>query len=942
VRGFLEPDKAVSFFHHYRSLPMVSIAMPIEGVPTVLIENYEGMRDEIVHLIEIHGRRRLAFIRGPEDHYYSQERYRAYTEALEAHDIPLDSRLVTPPGDFVPTRGVEVVQLLLDERKLRPGIDIDALVAISDMFAVPALRELKGRGIRVPDDVAVVGFNNAAEGRFVRPALTSVRPAFYEAGRRATETLLDLIEGKQVPEQIVLPSELVVRRSCGCESAAVVRAAAKLRPSASPAKAGEEKLDANGDGRLNVQREEILARMMGAVEDVEGTVDPAWAEQLLDGFIAELGGERAGGFLATLDEGLGQATVAAGDTAQNVVSALRLCLLPYLDGEPLSRAEDLWQQARVMIGEEAERVQAHRALQAEQQAEALNQVSQALLVTFDVSGAMDVLADGLPRLDIPGAYLSLYEDPEEPVAWSRLVLACREGERVELGADGVRFPSPQLVPEGIWSQERQYSFVVRPLFFRQNQIGFVLFGVGPHEGGIYETLSSQISSMLHGARLTEQTARRAVQLQTAAEVSRTATSVLDLDVLLQQVVELVQQRFDLYYVGLFLVSNEADGVWAMLSAVSGEAGQQMLAQGHRLKVGGESMIGQCIADHQSCIALDVGEEVVRFENPFLPDTHSEMALPLITREGAVGALSVHSRERKAFGETDLAVFETLAGQLANAIANARAYEQVAQAYDEIQLLNERLKDENLRMTAELEVTQRLQQILLPTEEELEQIEELDIAGFMEPADEVGGDYYDVLKHNGQVKIGIGDVTGHGLESGVVMLMLQTAVRTLMTSDEKDPVRFLSILNRLLQENTQRMQVNKSMTLALLDYEIGQMRVSGQHEQVIVVRKGGQVELKDTLDLGLPLGLVSGVAEFVEEMSIDLQPGDGVVLYSDGITEAENEAEEFYGLERLCQVVGAHWAGTAEKVRDAVVADVKAFIGSHKVYDDITLVVVKQR
>jgi serine phosphatase RsbU (regulator of sigma subunit) len=175
-----------------------------------------------------------------------------------------------------------------------------------------------------------------------------------------------------------------------------------------------------------------------------------------------------------------------------------------------------------------------------------------------------------------------------------------------------------------------------------------------------------------------------------------------------------------------------------------------------------------------------------------------------------------------------------------------------------------------------------------------------------------------------------------------MLMLQTAVRTLMTSEEKDPVRFLNILNRLLQENTQRMQVSKSMTLALLDYHVGRMRVSGQHEQVIVVREGGQVELKDTLALGFPLGLVTGVAEFVHETSIDLQPGDGVVLYSDGITEAENEDGAFYGLERLCRVVGENWEGTAEETKDSVVTDVRAFIGEQKVYDDITLVVVKQR
>jgi serine phosphatase RsbU (regulator of sigma subunit)/putative methionine-R-sulfoxide reductase with GAF domain len=559
------------------------------------------------------------------------------------------------------------------------------------------------------------------------------------------------------------------------------------------------------------------------------------------------------------------------------------------------------------------------------------------------------LAEGLPRLGIPGAYLALHEDPEKPAEWSRLMLAYDEEGRVGLDTDGVRFPSPQLVPKGIWPQERRYSFIVSPLSFQGRQLGFVLYEMGPREGSIYDGLREEISSGLQGAQLVEQVENRAVQLQTAAEVSRAAISTLELSALLQQVVGLVQERFDLYYVGLFLVSGEPDGdrsdswsAWAVLRAASGEGGAQMLEQGHRLAVGSESMIGQCIADHQPRIASDVGEEAVRFNNPLLPETHSELALPLITREGAIGALSVQSTERAAFGEAEIAVFETLAGQLANAIANARVYEQVAQAYTEIQVLNERLKDENLRMGAELAVTQRLQQMLLPTEEELRQIEDLDIAGFMEPAEEVGGDYYDVLNHNGQIKIGIGDVTGHGLESGVVMLMLQTAVRTLMTSDEQDPVRFMSILNRLLQENTQRMQVNKSMTLALLDYQLGRMRVSGQHEQVIVVRRGGQVELKDTLDLGFPLGLMSGVAEFVQEMTIDLQPGDGVVLYSDGITEAENEAEEFYGLERLCRVVSEHWEEIAEEVRDSVVADVKAFIGSHKVYDDITLVVVKQK
>ncbi|MBN1993233.1 MAG: SpoIIE family protein phosphatase [Anaerolineae bacterium] len=191
------------------------------------------------------------------------------------------------------------------------------------------------------------------------------------------------------------------------------------------------------------------------------------------------------------------------------------------------------------------------------------------------------------------------------------------------------------------------------------------------------------------------------------------------------------------------------------------------------------------------------------------------------------------------------------------------------------------------------------------------------------------------------------MTGHGLESGVLMLMLQTAVRTLLTSEEKDPIRFMDVLNRTLYQNLRRMNVDKSLTLALLNYAPspdhpnGQMRLSGQHEQVIVVRQDGQVELKDTIDLGFPLAINSGIAQFVQEISIDLVPGDGIVLYSDGITEAENEAGQFYGLERLCAVVSRHWAKSATEIKQAVVADVRRFIGRQKVFDDLTLLVVKQ-
>lgn len=268
--------------------------------------------------------------------------------------------------------------------------------------------------------------------------------------------------------------------------------------------------------------------------------------------------------------------------------------------------------------------------------------------------------------------------------------------------------------------------------------------------------------------------------------------------------------------------------------------------------------------------------------------------------------------------------------------------QLSQANQEIASLNERLKAENLRLNAELDITRRLQQMILPKEQELSQIDGLEIAGFMEPADEFGGDYYDVLEQNGHLKIGIGDVTGHGLESCLLMIMVQTAVRTLMENQETNPKTFLDVLNRTVYKNVQRINSDKNLTLSLVDYRDGHLSLSGQHEEMIVVRFGGKVEKIDTFNLGFPLGLEETISDFIAQTQIQLQSGDTVVLYTDGVTEAENEAGELYGLEKLCEVVRKSWQRSAKEIREIVIDDLRQHIGKQKVHDDITLLVLKKK
>ncbi|MDJ0576124.1 MAG: AAA family ATPase [Xenococcaceae cyanobacterium MO_234.B1] len=308
---------------------------------------------------------------------------------------------------------------------------------------------------------------------------------------------------------------------------------------------------------------------------------------------------------------------------------------------------------------------------------------------------------------------------------------------------------------------------------------------------------------------------------------------------------------------------------------------------------------------------------------------------------------------EAFTSDRIEVLNLLTTQAAISIKNARFCQtleakvaerttQLAAANAEITQLNEKLKVENLRLGAELDVARQIQQMILPKPEELESIEGLDIAGFMEPADEMGGDYYDVLETDGVITLGIGDVTGHGLESGLLMLMTQTAVRTLQEIREQDPVRFLDTLNRTLYRNVQRMNSDKNLTLAILNYSEGRVSISGQHEETLVVRSGGHIERIDTMDLGLPIGLDDDIADFIDHTMVELHPGDGVVLYTDGIPEAFNLEKKQYGLERLCEVISQNWQHNAQEIKQAVIDDLRAFIGVQKVFDDITLVILKQQ
>ena len=199
------------------------------------------------------------------------------------------------------------------------------------------------------------------------------------------------------------------------------------------------------------------------------------------------------------------------------------------------------------------------------------------------------------------------------------------------------------------------------------------------------------------ASMTERMRQRADQLQIITEVSRAIVSVRDLDQLLPQVTRLISQRFGWYHVGIFLLdeagSPGSSSQYAVLRAANSEGGQRMLARGHRLRVGGRgpasSIVGSVTGTGQPRIALDVGEDATYFDNPELPETRSEMSLPLKVGDEIIGALDVQSTEPAAYDDEDVSLLSTLADQVAVAIENALLFERSQTALNEVQELHRR-------------------------------------------------------------------------------------------------------------------------------------------------------------------------------------------------------------------------------------------------------------
>jgi DNA-binding LacI/PurR family transcriptional regulator/serine phosphatase RsbU (regulator of sigma subunit) len=538
--NFLGPSAVAELCARLAPLPIASIAIAPPGVPGLLVDETPGMRQSLEHLIVRHGCRRIAFIRGPSVNAEAEHRYAIYRAVLEERGLEFDPQLVCD-GTFEKSAGEAAVELLVDERK----VQFDGLVTANDYMALGAIPALQERDLQVPSDVAVIGFDDIEDARFSTPPLTTVRQPLYQQGEAALDLVLAQLDGAEVAPRTTAATELVVRLSCGC-----------LSGLARPGRVGTVTPTRTPLDSLLVEHGDDVARQLArAVHGADTALPQGWDRQLVDAFEAELRGAGAGLFASTLDRLLGSVAVAGDDVGafQGMVSALRRLLLPALPNEHLRwvQAEDLWHEARVLIGELAERAQAQHRLHSERLANALTESGATLLATQQVSALTGAIEHQLPRLAIPSAWMALYDEgaaaPPTADAPARLVVAYDAEPALDKGgaassappAAGAIMPAVDLLPALFDKLARRASIVVEPLFFHERPLGCLLAEMGPREGMVYESLAEQISSALEGARLVTRLVEEATRRQMAERerlekemeiAARIQTSILPRDV----------------------------------------------------------------------------------------------------------------------------------------------------------------------------------------------------------------------------------------------------------------------------------------------------------------------------------------------------------------------------------------------------------------------------
>jgi diguanylate cyclase (GGDEF)-like protein len=453
----------------------------------MLMDNETGMFTAVKHLVETHRFRRIAFVAGPEGSEEAQARFRGYQRALAEGKLEIDPRYVVV-GNFTRDSGARAVATLFGERGLGPN-QLDAIVCADDLMALGALDELDRRGVNVPRQIALTGFDDTEFARYARVPLTTVRQPIDEQVRHAVAVLAAAVHGAESGQQVLtFETEFVQRRSCGCSM--------RHRESV-------PSFDSVGEGKelgaaLRARRATLIRDIDHASHGGFEFVPEKWEDRLFDSFLLQLNDPSQESFLDCVETICYELLRRGSEVgaAQDVLVVFRRHVLACASDPAIRvRIEDLLQEALLTASDLAAIAQSRRRSALMDRSTMLAETTAALLAAPDVTTLAETAANHLPGLGIRAGVIALFSEPGKISETLDTALIFTEQGRQRVPA---RYRSNLLAPADFLDGR---SVIVEPLGFRGECLGLALFEYGASDSMVYEDLRLVLGAALKGAQL---------------------------------------------------------------------------------------------------------------------------------------------------------------------------------------------------------------------------------------------------------------------------------------------------------------------------------------------------------------------------------------------------------------------------------------------------------
>lgn len=480
LSGYDHRHKLLEYCKRYLPLPIVNVGAEIVNFTNVLVNDERGIRSLMEHLIYVHHISRIAYIRGPIDHRDANRRFATYKKVLHEHNLPFCEDLISEPGQSLKEWAGSAARKLIEKN---PGT-IEAIVCASDLLARGVIDELRNMKIKVPGDIVVTGFDDDMNAQACSAGITTVNQNLYGRGFNAVRLLIAYKSGVPLPETITVDAPVVIRQSCGCLPVGT--------------QASEDHyLDSKA--YVLTKGELLVSKIAAALRLPDTDKARSYSKRCIKIFTEQNNNNQETVILQKFMRLIDLYNKSENDYRvwHDVINILE-CNPEYLSITDPDRRSMLISKTRVLLSGRAEHERRIFLNKVKEQNAAINTLSYSFKHAMSIDSLFNSLATDLPRMGIPVCYLCLYENAQQPLKTSRMVFVLNRKGRVPLPADGILFPTPELIP-GNYMADNLTPLVLEPLYYGANQIGYTVFEFAEQENSFYELFPAQLSAALWSA-----------------------------------------------------------------------------------------------------------------------------------------------------------------------------------------------------------------------------------------------------------------------------------------------------------------------------------------------------------------------------------------------------------------------------------------------------------